>query len=91
MEGTTDQNNFHVFVEEVARKLRLDPSNRDKRIVIQIDNARPHESPAIAEAITQLGVSVVFNARYSPQLNSIEMLWHECKRRLKKCPPVSEK
>ena len=41
--------------------------------------------------MTTLGVSVMFNARYSPMLNSIEMLWHECKRLLKKHPPVDEK
>ena len=41
--------------------------------------------------MTKLGVSVLFNARYSPMLNSIEMLWHECKRQLKKHPPVDEK
>ena len=41
--------------------------------------------------MTKIGVSVIFNARYSPMLNSIEMLWPECKRRLKKHPPVTEK
>ena len=41
--------------------------------------------------MTTLGVSVIFNARYSPMLNSIEMLWHECKRRLNKQRPVDGK
>ena len=41
--------------------------------------------------MTKIGVSVFFNARYSPMLNSIEMLWHESKQRLKKYPPVTEK
>ena len=41
--------------------------------------------------MTKMGVSVIFNARYSPMLNSIEMLWHELKQRLKKHPPVAEK
>jgi hypothetical protein len=91
IEGTTNHQVFLFFIQTVVTALLKSEATKGKRIVIQIDNARVHENPATAEAMTRLGVSVIFNARYSPMLNSIEMLWHECKRRLKKRPPVTEK
>ena len=75
IEGTTDSIVFGYFLEQVVAALRASPRAANKRIVLQIDNARPHRVQKMLESITALGVDVLFNARYSPQLNSIEMLW----------------
>jgi transposase len=91
MEGTMNHQVFTYFLQTVVSALLQSEAAKGRRIVLHIDNARPHENDGTAEAITKLGVSVVFNARYSPMLNSIEMLWNECKRRLMKHPPVGEK
>ena len=84
LEGATDNHTFGFFLEQVVQAVRLDPRTAGKRIVLHIDNARPHHVKEMLDRVTALGVDVLFNARYSPQLASIEMLWGELKRRLRK-------
>ena len=84
VEGTTNHTVFGFFLEQVVQALRSDQRTAGRRIVLHIDNARPHHVKEMLSAVTALGVDVLFNARYSPQLASIEMLWGELKRRLRR-------
>ena len=91
LEGSTDHIVFHYFLEQVAKHLKSKRECEGSRIDFQIDNARPHHNPEVLRQVAALGVDIVFNARYSPQLNSVEMLWHRIKMKLRAQPPAQDK
>jgi transposase len=52
--------------------------------VVHHDNARIHSPSMVAATVTGLGATCLFNARYSPDLAPIEMLFRHIKRELRK-------
>ena len=54
--------------------------NGDRHVVMVTDNCRVHHSRAVAQRAAELGITLVFNAPYSPDLNPIELIWKGFKR-----------
>jgi transposase len=64
----------HIFVPELKN-----PS----RSILVLDNAPFHRKSAISEIADEYGFRVIFLPPYSPDLNPIEKLWANIKRRLR--------
>lgn len=59
--------------------------------IVLWDNARIHEAPDLVEQIEARGAGVRALPRYSPEFNSIEMLWSKLKHLIKKaCADTAE-
>lgn len=72
--------NGRVFLRFVRR--RLVPSLRRGDIVV-MDNLNIHRMRAVREAIWSAGAVPLHLPTYSPELNPIELLWADLKRRLR--------
>ncbi|MEM4065881.1 MAG: transposase [Candidatus Micrarchaeaceae archaeon] len=64
--------------------------NPNGRIVVVIDNFKPHHSPETLMKSLELNISIVFLPPYSPGLNPIEFIWKSLKRRISKTFVASE-
>lgn len=56
---------------------------RDEEIVVVLDNASAHRGMGATEHFAALGVKALYMPPYSPELNSIEMVWGRVKERVK--------
>lgn len=74
----TDRDVFRSYVEQVLVR-ELQP-----RDVVIMDNLSPHKTPAIQEAISKAGATVLYLPPYSPDFNPIEHLWSKVKEYLRK-------
>ena len=68
---------FKAFIEE----LRV--LNKNKRIVLFMDQLGVHRSKMVTKTMKRLHLKVIFNAAYSPQFNPIEMAFADVKRMIK--------
>jgi transposase len=73
---TTDGEVFNTWVEKV-----LVPALRPGQTVI-MDNAAFHKHARTRQAIEAAGCSLLFLPPYSPDLNPIEKIWANLKRKL---------
>src|SRR5262249_48674825 len=76
--GTTNQEVFETYVTEV-----LVPELRPGDVVIW-DNLKPHQNPAVIEAIKEVGARVQPLPVYSPDLTPIGELFSKTKEYLRK-------
>ena len=72
IEGGVDSSLFENFVYHTVTQLSKDPDSRRQHMVLLIDNASIHHQPLVLDTCRKLGVTVIFNAEYSPQLNPVE-------------------
>lgn len=77
VDGATDTDIFTAYVRNV-----LIPSLRQGDIVV-MDNLAPHKSPAIFQAIQEVGAHLLYLPPYSPDLNPIEKMWSKMKEKLR--------
>ena len=73
---STNSETFREFLEEIRR-------NRP-RLFMVLDNASYHKSKAVREYVESTGgdVELEFLPSYTPQLNPVETVWRDLKRRL---------
>ena len=72
------------FFEEWFREILLrDIEKLEKRVLIVMDNARLHRKNILEKIIKETGHSLLFLPPYSPDLNPIEKLWANMKKKLK--------
>lgn len=76
--GALDAEYFDNYVEQF-----LAPELNRGDIVI-MDNARPHKSQRVTEAIEGVGCTLVYLPPYSPDFNPIENMWSKVKACLRK-------
>jgi transposase len=77
-DGPIDGASFLAYIEQV-----LAPTLRAGDIVI-MDNLSCHKSPAVRRAIEDVGASLWFLPKYSPDLNPIELAFAKLKAILRK-------
>ena len=71
------------FFEEWFREILLrDIEKLEKRVLIVIDNARFHRKNILEKIIEGTGHCLLFLPPYSPDLNPIEKLWANMKKKL---------
>ena len=71
------------FFEEWFREILLrDIEKLEKRVLIVIDNARFHRKNILEKIIKGTGHCLLFLPPYSPDLNPIEKLWANMKKKL---------
>ena len=63
-----------VFLQQLRAKV-----NKHRKIAVFMDNASIHKRPA-REVAPGLGIEVIWNAPYRPDLNGIEFFWGRIKR-----------
>lgn len=83
-EGGTDGLAFRTFVQQV-----LVP-NLWKGACVVMDNFSSHKVEGIAEAITNVGASLVYLPPYSPDFNPIEQCWSKVKSILRTLAPRTQ-
>ena len=72
------------FFEEWFREILLrDIEKLGKRVLIVMDNARFHRKNILEKIIKETGHYLLFLPLYSPDLNPIEKLWVNMKKKLK--------
>ena len=72
------------FFEEWFREILLrDIEKLGKRVLIVMDNARFHRKNILEKIIKGTGHCLLFLPPYSPDLNPIEKLWANMKKKLK--------
>ncbi len=87
--GLNNEHSFLSFLIELYRKLQqLGPDHLSKTVLF-LDNASFHKSALSMKFLKLLPFPVLFNAPGSPELNPIELVFGEIKRRLKKAPSVN--
>ena len=84
LEGGTDSVFFENFIYNMLDKLRRDPSTANKDIVLLMDNAAIQKKSIVFETARRMKANILFNAEYSPWLNSIEQLFNKLKQSLHK-------
>lgn len=75
--GTTDTEMFNVWLENM-----LLPELQPHHVVI-MDNAAFHRSQRTKELIQSKGATLLFQPKYSPDLNKIEPQWANLKHHIK--------
>ena len=50
-----------------------------EKVAVFLDRASYHRSPGVKEAAKAIGVELVYNVAYRPDLNGIELLWRRAK------------
>ena len=82
--------NKHLEVSKILTKIVFDSEIylRDieklgKRVLIVMDNARFHRKNMLEKIIKETGHCLLFLPPYSPDLNPIEKLWANMKKKLK--------
>lgn len=83
VEGTTDALLFEAFMGKLLMSLREDPTTGNRPIVVQLDNVGFHKTDMVKATIKAFGVTCLFSAAYSPEMNPIEQLFGYCKRQLR--------
>ena len=83
VEGGTDAVVFENFLFKTLDSLRWIPANRDKPIVVLMDNATIHKSPVVYNTACKMKVTLMLNSQYSPWLNTTEQLFNKLKRSLR--------
>lgn len=78
MSGKSKKEEFIAFLRLIRKR------NPKKRIVILLDNAKIHWAKDSQKETNKLGIKMVFLPPYSPDLNPVEFLWKDLKRRLAK-------
>ena len=73
---STNSETFHEFLEEIRRDR--------PRFCMILDNASYHKSKAVREYVgsTRSNIELEFLPPYTPQLNPVETVWRDLKRRL---------
>ena len=72
------------FFEEWFREILLrDIEKLEKKVLIVMDNARFHRKNILEKIIKGTGHCLLFLPPYSPDLNPIEKLWANMKKKLK--------
>ena len=72
------------FFEEWFREILLrDIEKLGKRVLIVMDNARFHRKNILEKIIKETEHCLLFLPPYSPDLNPIEKLWANMKKKLK--------
>ena len=79
-----DGQTFRQYLDEV-----LIPTLRPGDIVV-MDNLGSHRSSAVRQALRAAGAKLVFLPKYSPDFNSIEMLFAKLKHGLRKAAKRTE-
>lgn len=78
LDGPIDADSFRAYVEQF-----LAPALRPGQIVI-MDNLATHKVAGIRQAIEAVGAHLLYQPRYSPDLNPIEQLFAQIKAALRK-------
>jgi len=69
--------------EDVCEFLELiRKHNPKKEIILQLDNFPSHWANKTKEKAEELGITLIFQPPYSPDLNPIEFIWKSIKREL---------
>lgn len=77
VEGSIDGDAFLAFVHQFLVPV-LNPGD-----VVIMDNLRVHKVAGVREAIEAAGAFLLYQPRYSPDFNPIEMFWSWAKSRLR--------
>jgi transposase len=71
-----------AFADHLRHAGRVYPKEKNKRVVLTIDNAPWHRGPLIDEALRESPHLELYRMpSYSPQLNVIERFWKKLRRR----------
>lgn len=73
--------NGRVFLRFVRTRLVPNLSPGD---IVVMDNLNFHKMLVVREAIAAAGATAIYLPTYSPELNPIELMWGDIKRRLRK-------
>lgn len=77
LNGTFNAQAFEEFVEKILLP-RCSPGD-----VIVMDNARIHKSQKLHEIVAAVGCRVLYQPKYSPDLNPIEHQWSPLKKEIR--------
>ena len=83
MEGGVDASIFENFIFTLIRQIKTQSEEKDKDVIIFMDNARIHKHQLVLQTIKDWKVHVLFNAQYSPWINPVEQLFGAIKRHLR--------
>ena len=67
------QDNLIAFMKDLKNVYK------PKRIAVFMDNARFHTTDNVKRAATDLGITLIYNLKYRPDLNGLEDVWTHVK------------
>ena len=73
-----DADDINNFLQQLRQR-----AGKHKKVAVFLDNARIHSKPGLITA-PQLGIEVIKNAPYRPDLNGIEFFWGRLKMAYRK-------
>jgi transposase len=79
--GSYNADRFNDFIERLLPKMTPFPGPRS---VLLLDNARTHHNTYLAPICAAAGVQLLYLPPYSPDLNPIELSFHELKEWMRK-------
>ena len=81
VDGTVDGKTFQAYVQHLLAEIVQ--RDRPGHIVLVLDNASIHKRPEMISSVEATGHKILFNAPYSPELNTIEIMFGIWKKRAK--------
>lgn len=84
IEGAINQLFFAEFLLRISRWCKNDETLKNRRIVLLMDNLQAHKTSLIKAVQYKENFSIIFNARYSSELNFVEYIFHAIKRDVEK-------
>jgi transposase len=88
-DGASNSFSFCYFMQNLVSYINSLAKYRYRQKIYILDNAAFHCSEVSSSVIQQLGIEVLSNAPYTPQLNPIEQSFHMLKNRVRKISTLS--
>jgi len=88
-DGPSNTFSFCCFMQKLVHYLNTHLQYQNRRKIYLMDNASFDCSEIASGLIQQLGIEVLCNASYTPQLNPIDKSFHKLKSRVRKISTLS--
>jgi hypothetical protein len=82
--GTVGTERIELWIEQCLVRFLGDFVKGEPRSIVVLDNATVHHSEKIRDLIYSTGAIILYLAPYSPDLNPIELMFNEYKKKLRR-------
>lgn len=87
IENGINQIVFANFIIHLVENIKAKNESAVNNIILLLDNLLVHKTPLVKTVVLKMGIKVIFNAPYSPEMNFIENMFQRIKNRINKQDP----